>query len=104
MHYYLLFIYTLLFPFQLCISQSVEQAWDLRFSNLRFRDAAYCHCFTDSAQVTDDGFYPSQIKFVDEKENPLPNWVHLKKMVVFSIGQELLFCQLMREKAYVPLR
>lgn len=78
MHYYLLFIYILLSSFQFCLSQNMEQAFGLRFSS-GFRDMAYCRFFVDSTQIIDDGFYPSQIKFVNEKENPLPNWVHLKK-------------------------
>lgn len=67
MRHCLLFLYVLSIPFQFGLSQSIEQAWDLSFSPLGFRDIAYCRSSIDSTQIMDDGSYPIQIKFNKEK-------------------------------------
>jgi|GEM_PF-2895453 len=77
MRRYLLLICILSFPFQFCLSQSLEEMWHLRFLPINCIDPTHCRVSIDSTQVTNDGFHPVRLMFY-RKENPIEE-VKIKK-------------------------
>jgi len=68
MRHYLLFICILFFPFQFCLSQSLEETWKLRFSPADCYFETYCRVSIDSTQIADDGLHPIRLLLVHKKQ------------------------------------
>ena len=68
MRHYLLFICILFFPFQFCLSQSLEEALNLRFSPKEISQKLRCRASIDSTQTMNDGSHPTRLMFYKTKE------------------------------------
>ena len=79
MRRYLLLIYILSFPFQFCLSQSLEETWHLRFLPVISIFKTYSSVSIDSTQITDDGSHPVKLMLHKRKDRFPIEEVKIKK-------------------------